>query len=174
MATIENVSFTSMRAIAIKYGLLTLLALIAYFLLMWDLNLIKYTSLHFVNYVFIFIGMYLTLKELRKQDHNHRTDYLPGMGVLYMYAAFVSVSFGFIMMITTWQDTTFHAQLASAIPHWGDLTPPMIGFEVASEVFLFSVIMALTVLMLFKRNRMPNNFKIMKRNEEAKHSHVTW
>ena len=167
MATIENVSFASMRAIAIKYGLLTLLALIAYFLLMWDLNLVKFTSLHFVNYVFIFFGMYLTLAELRKRDHFHRTDYLPGMGVLYMFSAFVSVAFGFFMMILTWQDQTSQSQVGDAIPHWGILTPPMIGVWVASEIFIISVAMGLTVLMLFKRNRISNSSKIMRRHKSA-------
>ena len=156
MTTQKNVPFPAMRYLAMKYGAYVLVALIGYFLIMWKFDLVKYSSLHFINYAIVFAGMYSMLSEVRRQDHKNKTDYLPGMGILYMFIAFVSVSFGIFTTIITSINPDFLPVISDSIPNGKDISPLLAGFAVASETFLISVILAFAMLMLFKRDRIKN------------------
>ncbi len=171
MTTVRNVPYPAMRSIAIRYGFITLISLIVYFLVMWQMDLVKYTSLRFVNYALVFAGMYFMLRAVRRQDNRNKTDYLPGMGVLYMFAAFVSISFGIFTFIVTILNPAFLPIVADSIPNGQNLSPLLAGFAIASELFLFSVIIAFAVLMLFKRDRVSNATKMPGNSEYSNRSY---
>ena len=165
MSTQKNIPLPLMRNLANKYGSIVLVVLMAYFFLMWQLDMVKYISLHYVNYIIIFAGMYYMMKEVRRKDHRNKTDYLPGMGILYMYAAYVALTFGIFSMLVILFNPDFLPLISDSLPYSEKLSPWLACFAVASEMFLFTIILAFATLMLFKRDRVPNATKVPDKND---------
>jgi hypothetical protein len=152
MKPVKSLHDVSSKWVAIKYGVLTTLTMIAYFMLVRELDAIRITGLRFLNYAIVFVGMYLALREYQEKRHTHSTNYFRGMGMLFILSGVCCLSFGLFMVIVSWVDMNFLSLVSTQMPHSGVLTPVMVGFEIASETFLISAILIMMVLMLFKRN----------------------
>src|SRR5690349_16528943 len=89
----------SIRSIGFKYGLFTGAAFIVYFLIMQALGLVQYSELRFLQYVFLPIGIWAGLAEVRKRIHKHRINYLPGLGTGFWITAISSALFALFIWI---------------------------------------------------------------------------
>jgi hypothetical protein len=144
----------SIRGIGFKYGILSAIAFIAYFLIMRAINLAQQTELRHLNYVFLAGGIFLALNEIRHKIHTHRINYLPGIGVGLWASVVSSVIFGIFMVVYTGAiEPGFLERIKPSIPASIHLNAGMVGFVAFGETMVWGVIISFVLMQLFKRNR---------------------
>lgn len=87
-----------MERIGIKYGLLTALGLVLYFLLMKVIGLVHVVELRFLNAIILTIGIIMAIKALKNVKQG-KMKYLQGIGVAYITALVATVLFAIFMVV---------------------------------------------------------------------------
>ena len=87
-----------MEKIGVKYGLLTALGLVLYFLLMKLLGFVHIVELRFLNAVILTIGIVFALRAYKKLKQGN-IGYLQGLGTAYLTALVATAVFAVFMLV---------------------------------------------------------------------------
>ena len=151
-----------------KYGVFTFIAFVTFFLIMNALNLIQKAELHFGNYIFLAISIFLAINEVRHKIHKHRLNYLPALGLGTWITAVTALLFGIFVTVLTSVDTEVLTRLSPLIPFQTDVKPVTLGIVTFAETFMFGVVQTFIIMQYFKRN----HDKQSETEEEAAEGHV--
>lgn len=121
-----------MEKIGIKYGLLTALGLVLYFLLMKVVGLVHIVELRFLNAIILTTGIILAIKALKNMKQG-KMKYLQGIGVAYITALVATILFASFMAlyIKTFDDNLLEVLTAEDL--FGErmsVTPGLVVFIV--------------------------------------------
>ena len=133
------------------YGGMAALMMIIYFIIMQQLNLIQYTGLRYVNYLFIGIGIWLAYKSTLNKIHRLHLPYLQGLLMGMWTYGFAALVFGVFVGIYASTNPGFLPMVVSRIAFDGTLTPFMAGFLVFAESFVIGIIWTLILMQYYKR-----------------------
>ncbi|MDE0470855.1 MAG: DUF4199 domain-containing protein [Ekhidna sp.] len=126
----------------LRYGLLTTIALICYFLLMRLLGLAEITELRSLNALIMFSGVFLTIKKFRNGDFDTAFGYLSGIAVGFFTGIVIAISFSLFIGIYIYFDPVFLAAIVADNPQKDFLNPltaaMVIFIEAIASGFLFS------------------------------------
>lgn len=152
----ENERHYYIRSIGIKYGIITAIAMMVYFLIMRALNLIQITEFRYINYIILAIGIYMAFLDEKRKLHEKEIDYLPGLGLGALTGAICALCFSLFVFIYSKIDQGFVTSISDKIPIWNpDLVNSyVIAMLTFSEIFALGIIIAFVFMQLFKRNRL--------------------
>jgi hypothetical protein len=147
----------SIRATGIKYGLITAAICIVYFLIMRAAGFVHITALRLFNYAFLAVGIFLALNEVKNRIHQHRVNYLPGLGLGFVIVGVTAVIFSiFVLVYSMFIDQAFVSAVKPDLPYFnGELNPYILGVFIFSESLIFGAVLNFLVMQFFKRNRAP-------------------
>jgi hypothetical protein len=125
----------------ILYGLLTTLVLIAYFFAMKGLGLSHNVELRAVNALFMFMGIFLSIRALKKEDEKS-FGYLNGVLQGVITAGTVAISFGLFVFTYLSLDSAFLAEIKQVEPQGMYINAPgfagLIFIEALASGLLFT------------------------------------
>ncbi len=136
--------------VAGKWGMLTFLVLIVYFLIMETVGLVETLELRYVNYFFILGGTWLAVKERNKQmGPNFR--YFEGFatGVLTAFSAISAFAVTVVVYLTI-INPEFMDVIKATVPLGRYLSPLAIVFLLLAEGFGFGVVSSLIMMQYYK------------------------
>lgn len=87
-----------MEKIGIKYGLLTALGLVVYFLLMKVFGLSHIIELRFLNAIILTLGIVISIRNFKKMK-NGNIGYFQGLGIAFLTALVATVLFATFMLV---------------------------------------------------------------------------
>ncbi|WP_462248934.1 hypothetical protein [Ekhidna sp.] len=126
----------------LKFGLLTTVSLIVYFLLMRILGLAEITELRALNALIMFSGIFLTIKGFRNGNFGSGFGYLSGIAVGFFTGIVIAISFSVFVGLYITLDPVFLAAIVAENAQKEFLNPMtasmVILIEAVSSGFLFS------------------------------------
>lgn len=141
----------SIENIGIKYGILSALAYILFFFLMQLLGLAHFYWLRALNYIFLFAGVFLSIKEYRK-SHEHSFAYMNGIGVGTMTAVISTAIFAvFIAFYLGLINPDFMDEIKKNEMFGQYLNPYIAGAAIFLEGSLSGSVTAYILMQYFKR-----------------------
>ncbi|GAB3815574.1 DUF4199 domain-containing protein [Pontibacter rugosus] len=144
-----------MEKIGLKYGLLTAVALIAYFLLMHLLGLTHIVELRFLNGVILAVGVVLAIKGY-KAVVDGNISYFKGLGTGVITSVISTVIFAAFMIIYTQIGGDELVETLTAERYFGqriEATPGIVIFTVLMIEGLISGFMISFIAMQFFKQR---------------------
>lgn len=142
----------SIEGIGIKYGILSALAYVAFFFLMQLLGLAHFYWLRALNYIFLFAGVFLAIREY-KNKHAATFSYMNGIGVGIMtsvvstgiFAVFIALYLGVI-------DQEFMMEIKRDEMFGQYLNPYIAGALIFLEGSMSGAVTAYILMQYFKRS----------------------
>ena len=126
----------------LRYGLLTTISLIGYFLVMRLLGLAEITELRSLNALIMFSGVFLTIKKFRNGDFDTAFGYLSGIAAGFFTGIVIAISFSLFIGVYIYFDPVFLAAIVADNPQKDFLNPltaaMVIFIEAIASGFLFS------------------------------------
>jgi hypothetical protein len=152
----ENERHYYIRSIGTKYGIITAIVMMVYFLIMRALNLIQITEFRYINYVILAVGIYMAFLEEKKKLHEKEIDYLPGLGLGAWVGAAAAIFFTLFVFIYCKIDQGFVRSISGHIPIWNPqlVNSYVVAMLIFSEIFALGIIISFVFMQLFKRNRL--------------------
>ena len=143
----------SFRRLGIKYGLLTGLGFVIYFLIMRALGLVHITELRFMSYLLIPVALWLALRDYNKTFHHHRVSYLGGLGAGFWLTFISSGIFAvFMYYYCEFFEPGFVDYMSNYLPFQDYLNSFMMASAAFGEPLILGVVLSFAVMQLFKRN----------------------
>ncbi len=133
------------------YGTIVLLALIAYFFLMYAIGLSHITEFRLGNFVFLTAGVYFALKQYRR-THRDQMDYFHAFKTGMWTSAIAALSFSVFIFFYMHIDKNFWEMLAQKQPLGFYLNPYIMSFIISLEG-VFSGLFATYMLSNFLADR---------------------
>ena len=135
--------------IMVKNALLTSLGIAVYFFLMKLLDLESYSSLRYLNFIFVLWGINNAIKTNISQ--NNETLYVRNLaiGIGTSVLAVGMAIFGLIVY-ASFIDTAFITQIQESFLWTGKLTLPLLIFALAIEGVASSVVCSFTLMQFYK------------------------
>jgi hypothetical protein len=132
----------SLQKHIVKFGLLTTMGLIAFFLLMRILGLAEITELRSLNALIMFSGIFLMIRGFRDGDFDAEFGYLTGISSGFFTGLIVALSFSVFVGLYVSIDPVFLAAIVADNPQKEYLNPfsaaMVIFIEAIASGFLFS------------------------------------
>jgi hypothetical protein len=149
----------SIRNTGIKFGLVTALFCIMYFLIMCMAGFIQNTNLRFISYFILAGGIVFAYNEVKHNIHRHRLSYLPGIILGFVMAFITAITYAaFIFIYSRFIDVSFIPVVSRDLPFYnGGLNAYIIGICIFFEAWVVGSFIAFTVMQYFKRNRSNNH-----------------
>ena len=145
----ENHKYT-FENIAIRYGLMTTVWLIAYFLIMKLVGLVHILELRTLNFVFLVGGIYLAIRRYKK--HNDSTTYLQGIGIGLLTSAVAVLPFALFIFIYLQLDQGLLNYIIEQDQFGQHLNSYILSFIVAFEGFFSGMILTFIIMQYMKRS----------------------
>jgi hypothetical protein len=143
---------TTIEKIALRYGILTALALVLFFFFMKGIGLIEQYELRTLNIVILFTGIYLANRKYRKT--NTTDTYLGGIGVGLFTSAVTLILFSTFVIIYLANNTVFMETLQSHEYFGRYLNPYIAGFVIFLEGTISGLLMSYILMQYYKRSRL--------------------
>lgn len=144
-----------MEKIGLKYGVLTAVGLVVYFLLMRVLGLVHIIELRFFNGVIMAIGVVLAIKAYKVQMAGKLT-YFKGLGAGILTAAVSTTLFAAFMLVYIKIGGEALVEMLSADQYFGERvvsTPGVVVFTVLMlEGIISGFMIAFIAMQYFKQN----------------------
>lgn len=128
-----------MEKIGIKYGLLTTVALIVYFIIMDLLGLTHITALHFLNGIIMAIGIVMAIRAYKRSMHG-RIGYFSGLGTGVITAIVGTVLFAVFVVLYVNIGSGELLKTLAAEPYIGERVNTTPGIVIFSVLMLEGVI----------------------------------
>ncbi|RIJ41817.1 DUF4199 domain-containing protein [Pontibacter oryzae] len=144
-----------MEKIGLKYGLLTAIGLIVYFLLMRVLGLVHIIELRFFNGVIMAVGVVLAIKAYKNQVAN-KIGYFKGLGTGIVTAVVSTTIFSVFMVSYVKIGGTALIEMLSAEQYFGErivATPGVVIFTVLMLEGVISGFMIAFIAMQYFKQR---------------------
>lgn len=128
----------------IKYGVGTTVGLIALFYLMKAIGLAQVTELRALNAIIMFAGVFLSIKNFKKNEFSYEFNYLSGIATGFFTGMVTAISFAVFVAAYIYFEPAFLAAIVADKPQrdfLNSLTSAMVIFiEAIASGFLFSYI----------------------------------
>ncbi|WP_425391648.1 DUF4199 domain-containing protein [Ekhidna sp.] len=128
----------------LRYGVMTTIGLIAFFLVMKLFGLTQITELRALNAIIMFSGAYLAIKKFRDEEFNYSFNYLMGIGTGFAVGMITSILFSVFVMSYLFLDPAFTQSIIESHSNnafLNELTLSMVIFiEAMGSAFIFSLI----------------------------------
>ena len=145
----ENHKYT-FENIAIRYGLMTTVWLIAYFLIMKLVGLVHILELRTLNFVFLVGGIYLAIRRYKK--HNDSTTYLQGIGIGLLTSGVAVLPFALFIFIYLQLDQGLLNYIIEQDQFGQHLNSYILAFIVAFEGFFSGMILTFIIMQYMKKS----------------------
>ena len=143
---------TTIEKIALRYGILTAIALVLFFFFMKGIGLIEQYELRTLNVVILFSGIYFANRKYRKT--NAADTYLGGIGVGLFTSALALILFSAFVVIYLASNTSFMETLQSHEYVGRYLNPYIAGFVIFLEGTISGLLVSFTLMQYYKRSRL--------------------
>jgi hypothetical protein len=141
---------SSMQKIGLKTGLITSIALIAYFLIMKSFGLERVIEFRFFNFFILLAAICYAIYQLKHEDME-ADFYLKGMAIGFYTSAIAIFFFAFfISFYLAFLDPGLMQYIQTTVSHGLNLNAPAIFLILFMEGMASSVIITFTVMQLFK------------------------
>ena len=137
----------------VKYGLITTLALIIYFLVMRVAGLAEVTELRFVNALIMFTGIFLSVRNFRDQQFNHRFNYLSGIATGYFTGMVTGITFSLFVSVYMYFDPVLLAAIATENAQEDFLNPLTSGMVIFIEAIASGFLFAYSSMQYLKEDK---------------------
>jgi len=145
-------SKTSIEKIGLKYGIYSATAYILFFLLMNLLGLEHLYWLRALNYIFLFAGIFIAIKEYRRK-HQRTFAYMNGIGVGMITSVVSTLIFAFFIAIyLDVIDPDFMADIKKNQMFGTYLNPYIAAAAIFMEGTLSGLLTAFILMQYFKRS----------------------
>lgn len=128
----------------LKYGLVTSLALVAFFLLMKAFGLAQVTELRALNALIMLAGVFLSIRSTKKKKFTFEFNYLTGIATGFFTGMVTAASFAIFVGAYIYFNPAFLAAIVADNPQKDFLNPltsaMVIFIEAIASGFLFSYI----------------------------------
>jgi len=135
---------------ALRFGALTSVFLIAYFLLAGWLDFQHIPSLRYFNIFFLMGGVFLALRQFHRDDQTRHTNYLngflTGMGVAFVSGVIFSA---FVYTFFSWIAPEMGMAVQAAMPFKG-ITPALMSLIILLEAVLSGVMVSFAAMQFYK------------------------
>ena len=139
----------SLESISIRYGLLSTLGLIAYFLIMKIVGLVYMVELRTLNFIILLAGIYTALKKFQKTGKEPVT-YLNGMALGTLTSAIAVIPFAIFIFVYLQVDNGLMEVIKNRDSFGTFLNPYMLAFVIGFEG-IFSGLILTFILMQWMR-----------------------
>ncbi|MTI29438.1 DUF4199 domain-containing protein [Xanthovirga aplysinae] len=149
----EDFSFFDYRIaknIGVKYGVITTVMMILYFLTMMAMGLAEKTELRAFNFILQMIGIHLAFREY-KHSHNGKIKYLKGFGVGGVTALVNTLSFALFMFIFLGSVDPELMQYIKENEPMGDYLTPFLCAVAITMEGLFTGLLNTFILMQYEK-----------------------
>ena len=147
----ENHKYT-FENISIRYGLMTTVGLIAYFLIMKLAGLAHITEFRMLNFIFLVGGIYFAIK--RYGANNDSITYLQGMGIGFLTSAVAVIPFAFFIFIYLQLDLDLLNYILENDQFGQHLNPYILSFIIAFEGFFSGMILTFIIMQYMKKSHL--------------------
>jgi len=145
----ENNKYT-IEDIAIRYGLMTTVWLIGYFMIMKLVGLVHITELRTLNFMFLVGGIYLAIR--RYSENNDSTTYLQGIRIGILTSAVAVVPFAFFIFVYLQLDQGLLNYIQEQDQFGQHLNSYILAFIVGLEGFFSGMILTFIIMQYMKRS----------------------
>lgn len=135
----------------VKYGLVTALALIAYFLILHSVGLSEKIELRLFNFLILVAGIVLAIKATKKLETDF--DYLRGFGIGFYVTLLATVPFAVFMFAFLELNEPFMTHIINHAPFGHFLSPWASAAVVLFEGLSSGVIITYTAMQYFKKSK---------------------
>ncbi len=144
METTANKSTVPTQRLGVRYGVLSAIAMILYFIVINLLGLEEWEIVRFASNLFIVGAVVLAIRSLKKNadDRNRQTPYLPGLAIGFLVGFIGAALFaGFILLQSIFMDPNYVGVMTHQ-DYYGIQVPLMM--VIGSVVILGTAVGALT------------------------------
>ncbi len=140
----------------IKYGFLTASALIGFFFIMKFMGLINHYELRALNIIFLFSGVYVSVKSYIKNENEG--TYLGGLGTGLLTSGVALLIFsGFVMLYLDVIDPAFMTSLREYEYFGRYLNPYIAGSVIFLEGTISGLLVSFILMQYYKRSHLSNS-----------------
>jgi len=140
---------------ALRYGIITAISLIAFFFIMRALGLIDQYELRALNIIFLFSGVYLSVRNYRKSK---TATYLGGLGTgLFTSVIALAIFAAFIMIYLAGIDPAFMESLREYEYFGQYLNPYIAGAVIFLEGSISGLLVSFILMQFYKRSHLSNS-----------------
>ncbi len=140
---------TSEEYLAVKYGLLTFLGLVAYFLLMKLIGLVHVVELRSLNFIIMVTGVWLAFRQYKK-THKKGLAYFNGLGLGIKTTVISVVPFALFIFFYLQLNPSFMQVIKENEMFGYQLNPYLLAFLIAFEGSLSGFFIAFTLMQYMK------------------------
>ncbi len=145
----ENHKYT-FENIAIRYGLMTTVGLIGYFLVMKLVGLVHITELRMLNFIFLVGGIYMAIR--RYGENNESMTYLKGIAIGFLTSAVAVIPFALFIFIYLQLDQGLLNYIREHDQFGQHLNSYILSFIIGFEGFFSGMILTFIIMQYMKRS----------------------
>jgi len=145
----ENNKYT-IQNMAIRYGLMTTVWLIGYFLIMKLVGLVHILELRTLNFMFLVGGIYLAIRRYKK--HNDSTTYLQGIGIGILTSAVAVLPFALFIFVYLQLDQGLLNYIREQDQFGQHLNSYILAFIVGLEGFFSGMILTFIIMQYMRKS----------------------
>ena len=139
----------SVNRVAIKYGLIIFVSLVAYFLVMKFVGLFEIHELRGLNFFILFVGVWKTLTYYKKKAG---LSYFEGIGLGSLTSLIGVIPFSVFIFFYLQADTQFMANIVANEPFGEYMNPYILGFLIAFEGGISGVLVSFGMMQYLKKS----------------------
>ena len=141
----------SVEKVALKYGLIISLSLVAYFLFMKLVGLFEIHELRGLNFFILFAGVWKALTYYKKR---YDLEYFEGIGLGALTAIIGVVPFALFIFFYLHADTQFMANIVANEAYGEYMNPYILAFLIAFEGGISGVMVSFGMMQYLKKSRL--------------------
>jgi len=150
----------SLDKVAIRYGLIISVILIAFFLIMKATGLAYIYELRTLNFFILAIGVYKAMKHMK--SNNASFSYFTGLGTGFLTSAFSLLIFAvFLFIYTNILDPDFMTHLQNNAPFGEYLNPYIASFIIFFEGSISGLILSFGLMQYMKESHMTGDSEVI-------------
>ncbi len=143
----------TIEKVGVRYGIFTALALILFFFFMKLIGLVEVYELRVLNAIFLFTGVFLSIKTFR--DNAKHASYLNGLGVGILTSAVALLIFAaFVIIYLAGINPEFMEGLKETEYFGQYLNPYIAGVAIFLEGTLSGMLVSFILMQYYKRSHM--------------------
>ena len=141
----------SVEKVALKYGLIISLSLVAYFLFMKLVGLFEIHELRGLNFFILFVGVWKALTYYKKR---YGLEYFEGIGLGSLTAIIGVVPFALFIFFYLHADSQFMANIVANEAYGQYMNPYVLAFLIAFEGGISGVLVSFGMMQYLKKSRL--------------------
>ena len=149
-------STTTIESVALRFGFITALGLITYFLAMKLIGWVHIVELRVLNFLILAAGVTMAIRYFKRTLGS--LAYLKGMGVGFFTAMVAVITFALFLLIYLWQVDPGFMELVQQQESLGRYLDPLtVAFTITMEGFGSGYLITFIVMQYMKRSHLQNS-----------------